>query len=207
MLIQGTVKQGGKAVGARVDAMSHGLLVMQLEHGMVHAQKHFTLIYSVADIGAMTTPDDMITLSFTTPTLAQNPNLIHILFGGYGSSSARIRFIEGKTGGGASPTGSFTPVNSDRSATVAASIYDLAGTPVVNKVSYDATLFTGGTTLSDIYVGSDGVGFAFVPGSAVRENELILKRGTSYQLSLFDTSAVPAVLVMNWYETIAEDAI
>lgn len=179
------------------DPYNSYMIVQQAEHAAVHNGQHFTLTYAVADLGAATTPDDTMTLSFTTPADVY----CHMVIGCEASSGALFQFIEGKTGGGESPTGSLTPVQSFRptAAIQTSGMYDLAGTPAVNSVSYDATVFTGGTTLHSEYIGS-GQGPSATSGGSRGAQEIVLARDESYQLVLSDSSNVPGTIKLTWYE-------
>jgi hypothetical protein len=184
-----------------MDLFTRTLSIHDNEHGHIHKGDHFHLSYSVANMGAMTTPNDMITLTFKTPTQAQNTKYTHMIVGARAASGARFRFIEGGTGGGATPTGNLDPKNNNRITAMiqASTLYDV-GTPTVDKISYDATLVTGGTTLVDVFLGADGGGPIQAGGSERAQNEWLLNPGTQYQLSLLDTNAVAGTLIMNWYE-------
>ncbi len=116
------------------------------------------------------------------------------------SSGARFRFIEGGTGGGATPTGIITAYNSNRNSASTSSIVNVEGTPAAGSVSYDATLVTGGTSLVDVFIGADGQGNTFVAGSNRGTQEWVLKQNTQYQISILETDNVPGTLQMAWYE-------
>lgn len=165
-------------------------------HHEVHAGSHFNLSYSVASIGALAAPDDMMTLSFRTPA---GKKCLHFIFSAICSSGARLRFIEGKTGGGTSPTGTIQSYNSNRSKKNVSIITDVAGANA-GKVSYDATLFTGGDSLVDEIIGVDGQGKTFAAGSARSEQEWVLAPDTLYQLSLYLNDSKPGTIQASWYE-------
>jgi len=180
----------------KVDLTTHTLQTIDYSHHEIHGGSSFFVTYSIASLGAMTTPTDMMTLTFTTPDTTK---WSHFQFDAQGSAGWRLRFIEGSTGGGATPTGSFTILNKNRNSSTTSTIFDIAGTPVVNKVSYDATLLTGGLTLWDEYLGGSGGPHGGSSGSGTRD-ELILKQNETYQLSLYGTDTDPAILHMHWYE-------
>ena len=167
-------------------------------HHEVHGGSHYNISYSVASVGGLTTPDDTMTLSWKTPA---GEKLLHVVISAICSSGARFRFIEGKGTGGATPTGVITAHNSHRGSTKTSIITDVAGANVGN-VSYDATLFTGtgSDVLVDEYIGADGLGNSFVSGSSRSEQEWVLAPSTEYQLSIFETDAVPGTIQMAWYE-------
>lgn len=178
-----------------LDRSTFALTVVNYEHHEVHEGSHYNCSYSVASVGALETPSDMMTLTFVTPNTTK---WVHLIFVAICSSGARLRFIEGGTGGGASPTGNVSVYNSNRNSVNVSGILDLGS--VANKISYDATLVTGGISLVDVIIGAEGLGTSFVAGSSRPEQEWVLKRNTQYQLSLYETDTVPGTLQMSWYE-------
>ena len=180
----------------RADASTNTLQVIDYDHHEVHGGSHFHLVYSVADMGAMTTPNDTITVTFNTPNTTK---WIHLVIAAVAGTGARFQFIEGGTGGGASPTGELSVYNSNRNSAGTSVILATAGGNAA-KVSYDATVVTGGTSLVDEYIGADGIGNTFAGGTSRGEQEWILKQNTQYQLVLTDTASVPGRLMMSWYE-------
>jgi hypothetical protein len=181
------------------DKITGQKIFIDYAHHEVHEGNHYNLSYSVASVGGQTTPDDMMTLSFKTPP---GDKKLHMVVAGICSSGARFRFIEGKTGGGATPTGTITANNTDRGSSNTSIITDVAGANA-GKVSYDATLFTGGTTLVDEYIGADGAGLSFIGGESRGDEEWILAADTEYQLSIYETDTVPGTLQLSWYEHIS----
>lgn len=175
-----------------LDSVSGAAISIDFQHHELHEGDSFSVIYSVVDLGAMTTPNDMITLDFTTPNTTKWG---HFLFSASGSADWRVRLIEAPSGGAATPTGQFTILNKNRnSATTSTFIGSAAG-----NVNYDATLATGGTTLWDQYL--EGSGGPMAGGtSGGSRNERILKQNTKYQVSLFGADANPATLQITWYE-------
>jgi len=176
----------------RIDRTTHTLQVIDYAHHEIHSGSNFYVVYSVASLGAMETPDDMITLDFTTGV---NPPFPHLVFSCNGSAEWRLRFIEAGTGGMADPTGQLTVLNHRRDSSKTSTVVGSAA----GNVNYDSTLATGGVTLWDQYLEGSGGPKAGGTSSSVR-NELILKRNTRYQLSLYVTDASPATLYMDWYE-------
>ena len=172
-------------------------IIMEAEHNAVHEGYHYHISYGVADMGAMTTPNDMITLSFTTPTTASGL-FVHMIFAFKSSSGALAKIIEGQTGGGATPTGTLQTYNNNRVSTNTSKITDVAGANE-SKMSYDATEFTGGTTIHSEYIGA--AGFLSISGGTDRgSNEWILSPETLYQATLFTTANVPGTISLTWYE-------
>jgi hypothetical protein len=91
--------------------------------------------------------------------------------------------------------------NNDRSSANASTILDVAGGNA-SKVSYDATLFTGGTELFAEYLAGTSLGANSAASGSRADNEWVLQKNTFYQLSIFETGNVPATLKMMWYEHI-----
>lgn len=171
-------------------------VVMDYAHHEAHEGDHFFVTYSVADLGAATTPDDMMTLSFTTPNTTK---LLHFLFTANSASGGLFKLIESKTGGGATPTGLIQAYNSYRDSTNTSTILDVTGDSA-SQINYDATAFTGGTELVSNYIGAKGVGTAFSGGESRGDQEIILKANTQYQVSIYNTAAVPGTIQLSWYE-------
>ena len=184
----------------RVDPSTHALVTIGYAHYEAHNGSSYFIYYSVDNIGGLTTPNDTMTLSFTTPATPY----YHMTFHGISGSAAQLQFIEGKTGGGTDPTGVLPVYNHNRNSTNTSSITDVAGANVGN-VSYDALVFTGGTTLVNDYIGTDDNPVSQTGGSHRSGTELILKASTAYQLVLVDTATVPATLAMSWYEHTDKD--
>ena len=177
----------------RIDVSTRAFNVIDYEHHEIHGGSAFYLMYSVASLGAMTTPDDMITLDFTTPDSAKWG---HFVFSVSGSAGWRVRLIEAPSGGAASPTGQLTILNHNRNSPHT-SIFTDGST--ANQVNYDSTLATGGVTLWDQYL--EGSGGPQAGGTASgKRNEWVLKQNTKYQLSLYGTDTDPATIYMDWYE-------
>ncbi len=186
-------------MGLKKDFNTGGLVTIDDSHHKVHEGDHYNLSYSVADIGAMATPEDVISLSFTTPNTTK---LLHLIISAICSSGAQLQFIEGKTGGGTGPTGVIASNNSHRGSSNTSTILDVAGGNA-GSMSYDATVFTGGTSLVDEYIGADGQGNSFAAGTSRSEQEWLLAANTLYQVSLTETGNVPATLQLAWYEHIS----
>lgn len=176
----------------RLDHISQCLKTIPYKTAQVHEGNAFFVLYSVADLGAATTPDDMMTLTFTS---ADTTKWCHFTFTVNGTIGWTTKLIEGGTGGGASPTGSLTVLNKDRNSSMTSGVLDVAVTPVVNKVSYDATLVTGGTTLWEETLGTRA-GISTTAGC----EELLLKQNTQYQVSLYGTDAAPGIMYLSWFE-------
>jgi len=180
-----------------IDPASHALMTIDAHESVLHRGYHFIATYSVDDLGAMTTPDDAITLSFTTPDTTTR---VHMRFEFEGSAGALCKLIEGKTGAGATPTGTIQSYNSERNSAIVSALTDVAGINA-SKISYDATLFTGGTELWSQYLsGAKSSG-----GAATTAFALVLKKGTLYQFSLYNAAANPGSINLAWNEGVHKD--
>jgi hypothetical protein len=180
-----------------IDSSTRALRTVSYPHSEAHGGSRYLVNYSVASLGAMAAPDDMITLTWTTPNTTQWE---HFTFYAIGTGGWRLRLIEAPTGGAASQTEQFVALNHNRNIDTAAACIALDST--AGEVSYDATLATGGTTLWDEYVpgGSKAAGNV---GSD--RDEFILKQGTKYQLSLYGTDTDPASLHIDFYQHTDKD--
>jgi len=178
----------------QIDKTTNALTTIGYAHHEAHAGSRFYVQYSVADVGAATTPTDMMTLSFTTSDTAKWD---HFLFLGTGTSGWRLRLIEAPTAGAATATGTLPIINHQRNSTKVSVTTNIAGTAAV--VDYDATLATGGLTLWDDYIAGSTTGQTGNGSSAARD-EIILKQNTTYQLSLYGTDNDAGTLYIDWYE-------
>jgi len=189
-------------IAAKADASSSALMAIDFPHHEIHEGDHYFVIYSVADLGAATTPNDMMTLSWTTPNTT---TWMHFAFEAHGTAGWRVRLIENSTTGGTTgATGRVAALNSNRNSANTSTIISDGDSGVAGYVGYDATLALGGTTLVDGYIEGGAGPFASGTQVGVRE-EIVLKQNTNYQLSLFGTDNNPGSLYMSWYEH-ADDA-
>jgi len=188
---------GTEDVALEADASTNALITVDYPHHEIHEGDHFFVVYSVASLGAMTTPDDTITLSFTTPDTTE---WAHFAFEVKGSAGWRVRLIENSTTGGTTgATGRLAILNSNRNSAATSSLISDGDSGVAGYVGYDATLALGGTTLIDEYI--EGSGLAFSSGARTgSRDEIILKQDTNYQVSVFGTDTNPATLHLSWYE-------
>ena len=175
------------------DEMTGVPIVVEYPHHEIHEGDGFFIMYSVASLGALSSPDDTMTLTFKTPNSLK---YIHFIFSAFGSADWRVRLIESPTGGATDATGQLTILNHNRNSLKTSTVSD--GT-TANQVNYDALLATGGVTLWDQYL--EGSGGPQSAGSGMgKRNELILKANTTYQLSMYGTDTNPGTLIMDWYE-------
>jgi len=199
-IIDGTWRAGRTGVDwilrpLRLDAATHDIITIDHSHHEVHEGEHFFCVYSVASVGALTSPDDLMTLTFVTPN---TDKVLHMIGTGTSSNAAVFSIIEGGSGGGSSPTGELSVYNSNRNSNTVSTILASAGGNAA-KISYDATAVTGGVTLKSVFLGTAGVLTASA-GSARSEEEIILKKNTQYQMSIGTTATVPGSILLSWYE-------
>ena len=95
-----------------IDKLTGWLNVIDGAHHEIHEGDAYNVTYNVANIGAMTTPDDMIQISWTTPNQKKS---MHMVVYASCSAAALYKFTEGWTGGGASATGTISAYNRNRS--------------------------------------------------------------------------------------------
>ena len=122
----------------RADETTATIQTIDYAHHEIHAGDHYTAMHTVADIGAATTPNDTITMTFTTPNTTKWSHMT-LLFNCVGGALCKLR--EGGTGG-ASPTGTVTCFNNNRNSTNTSGLLSIDG--VAGVISYDAGLDTGG---------------------------------------------------------------
>jgi len=180
----------------RCDPSTSSLQVVDYAHHEIHGGSHYTVTYGVADIGAATTPNDAITLTFTTPDTTKWAHMT-VEFLGVGGALCRVR--EGGSGGG-SATGTITCKNTNRNSSNTSGLIDIEGSPTAGQMSYDAGLDTGGTLLYDFYIpgATTNQGKAGLDGGG--RHEWVLKQNTRYQISLVSTATVAASMILQWYE-------
>ena len=183
------------------DRSTGALKTIGYEHHEVHDGEHYHVTLSTSDIGALTTATDTLTVSWTTPPVKE----MHLAWSAICADGARVRLIRGKTGGGATPSGTVTAYNSNELSSNTSHVTDVSGANA-GSVSHGATLFTGGVTLHDEYLGGASIGANLGVGAARGDNEIILKKSTLYQLSIFLSAAKVATLKMSWYEHIPKDS-
>lgn len=190
----GIVDNDGDALN--LDDVTNALHVIDHPHHEIHEGDSYSVMHSVADIGAATSPDDAVTLTFTTPDTAKWAHMV-VQFKGAGTALCRIR--EGGTGG-ASPTGRKAAINSNRNSSNTSGLIDIEAEPAAGGVSYDATLDTGGTLLVDEYLAGAVTNQGKVGAEGGERHEFILKQNTRYQISIVLAEAVAAGIVAYWYE-------
>jgi len=178
------------------DGTTNAIQVIDYAHHEIHGGSHYTAMHGVADIGAATTPDDAITLTFTTSNTAKWCHMV-ASFEAVGGALVTIR--ENGTGG-ASPTGAVTCFNNNRNSANTSLVTDIGAT--AGQMSYDATLDTGGTLILSEYISGASTNQNKAGGSAEggARYEWILKQGNRYQFAIYSTANVAASIILHWYE-------
>lgn len=164
-----------------IDKTTGANVVMLYAHHELHEGDMWSCFYSVASIGAMTTPDDAIQLTWTTP---KGPGLMHLVIHAQCGGPALYKFTEGWTGAGVSPTGTITGYNRRR---------DRENSNII--MYYDATLVTGGVVLEQEYISTGKFG----AGESRSSQEWILNQNTKYAVSLYLNDAQIATIKIDWY--------
>lgn len=177
-----------------LDNSTASVQIIDYAHHEIHSGSHFYILYSVASLGAMTTPDDMITLTFTTPDTTK---WAHMEILATATAGSRLRLIEAPTGGAESATGSLPCINRNRNSSTTSTLTDGS---TAGQVLYDATLATGGTTLADQYFEGPTTGIGKAAQETESRSELVLKQNTKYQVSLYGTATEAATIFLDWYE-------
>jgi len=188
---------GTNDVALKADASTSSMQTVDYPHHEIHSGNHYFVDYSVESLGAMTSPDDMITLSWTTPDTTA---WAHFTFEVTGTAGWRIRMIENSTTGGTTgATGRLTILNSNRNSANTSAIISDGDSGVAGNVGYDASLAEGGTTLFDEYIPGGAGPFSSAAQTGSRD-EIILKQNTNYQVSVYGTDTNPASVKLRWYE-------
>lgn len=178
---------------AKIDPATQALYTVDYPHGEKHEGNYFYVINSVVSLGAMTTPDDAITITFKTP---DTDKWGHMIISAEGTAGWLFKIVEAYTGGAASATGTLSCVNFNRNST---NVSVMSNGTTAGVMNYDATLATGGTTLVSKYLTGNTIGISASSGTETR-GEIILKKNTNYQVSLYGTDTNPATIELEWYE-------
>jgi hypothetical protein len=150
-------------------------------HHEVHEGKYYEVEYSVASIGALTTTDDTMQISWTSPS---GPAQMNLVMNATCGATALFLFTEAPTGGDATASGTLVGRNKNR--------YFPDSTIVF---SYDGTEVSGGTVLETEYLS----GGKFGAGETRSSQEWILRPSTKYAVSLLLNAAEPATIALGWY--------
>jgi hypothetical protein len=175
-----------------LDKTTRALNVIDYAHHEIHAGSSFFAGYSVGNLGSMTSPNDMIQLSFATPDTLK---YLHMMFLAKSGGSALFTVTEAPTGGLINPTGVIEALNCNRnSSNISTILSSIGGTP--SQISYDGDVATGGKVLWFEYVGQGNSTAGYTGGRF----EIILKRNTVYAVSLYDTTSITGTIFLEWYE-------
>ena len=177
----------------RVDTSTRAQNFITYPHHEAHDGNRYYINYGVESLGAMAAPDDMITLTWTTPNTT---SWEHFTFYVEGTGGWRVRLIEAPTGGATDQTEQFVFLNVNRNSenvSSAIALYSTAG-----EASYDATLATGGTALFDDWIKGS---FKLSGSTGLGRDELILKQNSIYQRT-FISGADNNIIQFraSWYE-------
>ena len=173
----------------RIDPSTRAVITVDFTKNQTHNGDYYDLSYLVADIGAATTPTDIMALSFTTPATPT----VFMTFEAHAAAAARWRVIQGKTGGGGSGTGDLTIYNANRGSSNTSGLISHHGTPATGKVSYDNDLYTGGVSIVDLTLGE------------VRSAYFVLAASTLYQSSIYLNAATAGSLRLSWFEMLSKE--
>ena len=164
-----------------IDKLTRWANVIDGAHHEIHEGDAYNVTYNVENIGAMTTPDDMIQISWRTPNKKKH---MHMVIYASCSAAALYKFTEGWNGAGVSPTGALVAYNRNR---------NFQNDSVT--FNYDATAVTGGVLLEQqtITAGKFGV------GESRAGQEWVLRPNRNYAVSLYLNGAGIATLDLNYY--------
>ncbi len=181
-IIQGW--NGTKHREITIDEATRAVNFIDYAHHEVHGGSSYHVTYSVASLGAMTSPDDTIQLHFTTPNTTK---WLHMIVHARSGGESNYVITEAPTGGMTSPTGTLTAYNKNRNSSKTSGI----------TVSYDGALATGGAEIHNEYIGQGNKASA---GESRGTQEFVLKQNTAYAIKMTDTTAITATLILDWYE-------
>ena len=163
-----------------IDGVTHSLVVIDIEHYMIHAQKHYFYTDSVT-LGNAGTQEYL----FTTPNSTKE---IHMTFAATGSAITQIQFYEA----------------ADRTGTTLQTVYNNnrnslnTATMTVHKATSGGT--TDGTLIFQLKSGASG-GASRSPSLEQRGHEINLKYNTKYLLRFTSGTADNLCnLQLGWYE-------
>lgn len=176
----------------RVDASTRATTGMDYMHHEIHEGNAF-FVSGTTVIGSGLTNQ----ISFATPSTAKQ---VHFTMQIGSSGIANVYLIENrsfKTVEGNLVSGA-TPYNHDRnSATVSGCTVGW----IRNSSPLASGSIASGTTIYDYRIGTNGIGQTTIGGAADRENEVILRSGTTYVLLFYSGAAANNInYAINWYE-------
>ena len=179
----------------RCDPSTHALTFIDYPHYEAHSGKMFSVMYSVADIGAETTPNETIQLSLTVP---ESDARMHMLWFASVGGAGRLLVTRNPTGGLENPSAVIVPANHKE---------DSGNVSILSTVALNATVPTGGSVPRDEYFGITGVGGRLSAGESRGVFERILNPGDVLSLQLICSENVYGVLELTWYEHTDKETI
>ena len=165
----------------RIDHETGSLVTVTHASMEAHEGHAFSCMMSVDDIADET--NDIVQLTWTTPDT--DDYYIHMTKDAKCSATALYKFTEGWTTGGTA-VGTLAVFNRNRNSFRASSMV----------ISYGVTAVGSGTVLKEEYVATGKFG----SGETRDSNEWILKRNTTYAVSLYLDGAATATIQLHWYE-------
>lgn len=181
----------------RVDGSTRSTIDIDYFHHEIHAGDAY-FISGTTTIGSGVTS----ALSFAVPVTAKTPHLTLNVSAAnvtnvYLMENTRYKQVNTNLVSGA------TPYNHDRNS-INTSGCTIGWMPAWSNLQTGYTV--SGTTLISVAFGSSGIGQTGIGGQFERENELILKSGTTYVM-IFSSSAAGNTIgyALNWYEHTPEE--
>jgi len=173
-----------------IDNTTRANITIDVKESKVNEGVYYDFSYLVADIGALTTPTDVMSLSFTTP--AATAGTVFMTFEAQAAAAARWRVIQGKTGGGGAGSGDLAIYNANRGSSNTSGLISHHATPATGYLTYDNDVYTGGISLVDLTLGE------------VRSAYFVLAASTLYQSSILLDAATAGSLRLSWYEMVSK---
>lgn len=171
----------GQSANPFIDSATGGLIILDVPHQKIHNGNHYYIA------GYETVGSDG-TLNFTVTANADD--FVHLTFHISGTNVTTVDVYEGASGisGGTA----LTPINNNRNSSNTSGL-----TAKVNP-----TVTPGSNTIDGYKFGSNGGGNApDIGGGVAREDEIILKRSTSYLWQIVSGAADNLISYrIDWYE-------
>jgi len=163
-----------------VDGMTHVLNMIDYEHHEIHEGSHFF----VAGYGTFAADED-IDFQITTP---KSEKLAHMTFSFQSTGAMVFSLYEGAA---VQAGTSVTPINSNRNSQKTSSL----------TVQYDGIVDTAGTLIYQQAWGYTDTPSKSEGGIAGRNNEIVLRAGTTYRF-LIESNSADNIISYNgeWYE-------
>ena len=160
-----------------IDPISGNRLILEPEHGAIHAGTHFTITYP----RLVSSAASVSSVFFTTPATSAS-KYIHFVCGIESDKAATWTLSEGATASGGSALTSYNNHrdNANTSGVVA------VGTPTITTV---------GTILETHIIGTAGNPNSVTGGGADARNEWLLKPATSYLIQITVTAVTTNTVI------------